>query len=330
MPVVLGISILLSILTTLFIGSTTSMLLGSRETSLIVPYWIMQAWVATAPFVILGFERNGIRKFYDSYVLHVEGRQASPRIPNQKALFKFDHAWKRSGFVFGQWVFLFLCPALFIWAFYEFRPFLEVHGGLKIGGEAFFNKSFAYALYAGILVSFGFRGVFRSCVAIHKVVESSPPISVGHADTAGGLAFIGRLAGAITLLFATGSLFLPLVAVTLEKADYSPLAVQIGTTMFAGTVFASFLFPILLTYFKLKPTFDRAQNEYLKRFEKYRDEALNASNLAECEKNLTVSKTMYGYASAMNAIPVRKDVAVWVTVSVLLPFALMVLGSKFH
>lgn len=190
----------------------------------------------------------------------------------------------------------------------------------------FLWTTYAYALFVGLVLSHGFMGPVLTVRLIDEVAALDLQIDPLHPDNLGGLSTVGYCAIRTTLLFSTGSLFLPLLF-RFSAAGGSPLLIFGFTAIYIATILATFVYPTLRVNRRAQTLREAALDDLRERY--YATErkmaAPDSDDLAELNRRLELQRiqTKYDNYNAVSLYPLQVSIIVRLIGSVVLPLAFM-------
>jgi len=191
-------------------------------------------WIGIGPYLIYLYDSKALPSFFKG----LDGVLGNSDIA-EKLKIKYLRIFSKKFF----WLTIIWCLLLQI-GYFSSREFLSVLN-IRYFSFMFFLVA-AYIVWVGLLTSIGFWGVLVTIGLIREASGRIAVINPFHEDGFGGLGRFGRLAITTTLLFSSGSLYIPLLidvvtrGVKYNRVHYGLLAI------FVGSIAASFLVPIVL------------------------------------------------------------------------------------
>lgn len=189
-------------------------------------------------------------------------------------------------------------------------------------------------VWISVLTSIGFWGVFTTMLAIREISQEHLSIDPFHPDKLGGLSCIGYYAIGTTLLFSTGSLFLPVIFEFVSQGQAGGIAASIllfAVSMFSGFTLLSFLYPTIKTNRAAQSArykiLEKLRQEYalLLRSIKEKDERTAEQSGAYAKLNQVRSEYM-DYRK-MKLYPFEVEILIKLIISVILPFIVLLVDK---
>ena len=271
-------------------------------------------WIGIGPYLIYLYDSKALPSFFKG----LDGVLGSGDIA-KKLQAKYSRLFSRKFF----WLTIIWCLLLQI-GYFSSPEFLIILN-IRYLSFMFFLVS-AYLVWVGLLTSIGFWGVF---VTISLIIEASDKIAVinpFHEDGFGGLGRFGRLAITTTVLFSSGSLYIPLLidvvtrGVRYNRVHYGLL------TIFVGSIAASFLLPVILVTARAR----RIQREVLKRLsEDCFCGATPPSDDIREQIKLIHSRELHAAYMSVRLCPIKYDTFIKFFTSVLFPVVLLLADKYF-
>jgi hypothetical protein len=129
---------------------------------------------------------------------------------------------------------------------------LALEGGILGLGDVFYWLWLVIIVMIAILSSIGFWGVLVTILAIRAVSKESLRLDPLHPDKMGGLSTIGSYAIGTTLLFSSGSLYLPLGFQLASGSELATSFITLAALLFSAFILLSFLGPTLIIHQRAK------------------------------------------------------------------------------
>lgn len=179
----------------------------------------------------------------------------------------------------------------------------------------------AAALWTAVLGSIGFFGVLVTLLVVRRIAREPIAIDPIHPDRLGGIGCVGTYAIGTTVLFSTGSLFLPAGFLLAGTNPASRSLVYAAVFAFSGFVLLSFLYPTLAIHQQAKVARDRV----LYRLWREQRALRGAATDAESAKQLEHLQNEYAEYQGVHLYPFQTRILVELTSSVLLPLGFLLL-----
>lgn len=281
---------------------------GSVSTEFLVAYLFALTWLNLGPYFIWYYDRRLMPRFFErAHDLVVdEGRVEALRQHYQR-LFAHHH-W------------LLVAPLLGILvALFVFTPEGLPGSGLGGRGDAVYWLSVAGVVWTAILGGIGFFGVIVTSLVVRTIAKEDIVVDPIHPDSLGGIGCVGTYAIGTTVLFSTGSLFLPAGFLVADAPETRGL-VYTAVMAFSGFILLSFLYPTVKIHNKAKLAREQILYSLWKR-----QKVLRASNRPEDDALLERLQAEYGEYKGVHLYPFEIRILAELGTSVLLPLAFLIL-----
>lgn len=274
-------------------------------------------WMNIAPVLIWYYDERVLPRFF---------RDVSELIPPEQR----NSLSKKYGKYFSSHSTLLsvLFSTICVGVIYVNRGYLQSQGMVG-AGEVFIWTSYAYAAYfGGVLAAQGFTGPVAMILIVRDLCQMELQIDPLHPDNLGGLGVIGKVAISTTILYSTGSLFLPLLF-RFVSATSNPAIVVIALVIYLGGLIASFLYPTL----KVNREAQEVRNEELERlrtmYRQIQSEMADASasDTSELNKRLELQRIRQEFdkLNSVRLYPMEINILTRLGGSVILPLILLFL-----
>jgi len=274
-------------------------------------------WVNIAPYLIW---------YYDERVLPEFFAHLAELIPDEDERDKL--AKKYNGF-FAQHQ---LSVAIF-WGIalvaivYVSQPALRAQGMVGTG-KIFIWTTYAYAAYIGLVLGQGFVGPIATILLVRDISQYELKIDPLHPDNLGGLSTVGYVSIRTTLLFSSGSLFLPLLFYFSSEGGISTVIFGL-TGIYILTIFISFIYPTMLVNRRAQEYRDSVLEELREehsRIESSMKEP-NQDEISELNKRLELQRVQRNYENynSVSLYPLQLSILTRLLGSVILPILFMVI-----
>ncbi len=284
----------------------------------ILSYALVWVWAAFGPYWIWYYERKLMPAFYSRLRTLLADPTVIPRM---------EYAWRRE---FSRKYLLASAPwSLFLLVTWFYCVPSLSRGGIGGLADPVFWVTTLAVLWLGVLTGIGFWGVAVTVRAIHAVTHHRLRIDPWHPDGLGGLSSVGYYAIGTTLLFSTGSLFLPLA---FQLIDWdSPLAVLVpgAVVLFSGFIGLSFVWPTLAINREATALRDarldalRDEHETLTR--NVENESLDDMAMIRTYLRINRVSSQYQILESMMLYPFKVSILARLVFSVVLPFVFIFL-----
>lgn len=187
-------------------------------------------WVNIAPYLIWSYDEKVMPEFFDRFLdITAEPDEFTQLARKYSRFFGRPHV--------GAAVFWAVAIVLVAWAGI---PVLHQQGMAGL-----MPVVYAYAVYIGIVLAGpGFMGPIVTLLLVREVAQLRFDIQPLHPDQLGGLSNVGYYSIRTTLLFSSGSLFLPL-AFRLAAGGGRRTAIIVFVFVYILTIAATFVYPTI-------------------------------------------------------------------------------------
>lgn len=273
-------------------------------------------WVNVAPYLIWYYDERVLPEFFShlsELISDKDQRQQLARKYNQ------FFAKKRLS------VSLFWAIALMT-IVYASEPALRSQGMVGTG-EVFLWTTYAYAAYIGLVLGHGFVGPVTTILLIREVAQHELEIDPLHPDNLGGLSTVGYVSIRTTLLFSSGSLFLPLLFFFSSEGGISIVIFGI-TSLYILTILTSFIYPTTIVNRRAQEYRDSVLEDLRQEYseiEKSMEEP-NQNEISELNKRLELQRVQRNYENynSVSLYPLQLSILTRLLGSVVLPIFFMV------
>lgn len=205
------------------------------------------------------------------------------------------------------------------------EPVLQAQGMIG-SGQIFLWTSYAYAAYTGGVLGHGFVGPIVTLLLIQEITQYELEIDPLHPDNLGGLSTVGYVSIRTTLLYSSGSLFLPILFFFSSEGGVS--SVIFG---FAGiyivSIFISFIYPTTIVNRRAQEYRDSILEDLRQEYTEL-EQATNSpeeNEIAELNKRLELQRLQRTYENynSVNLYPLQLSILTRLAGSVILPIFFM-------
>jgi hypothetical protein len=284
----------------------------------LIAYSFALVWVNLGPYLIWYYDQKLLPEFFERAIDILPDREDLNSIERKYAAFFSRKFW----IVALPWSGL----LTLLWANLGALPDAGVLGE----NDPVMWIALAAVAWLGLLTGIGFWGVVATLLAVRDVCQRTLRIDPLHSDNLGGLSCVGYYAIRTTLLFSSGSFFLPLFFAILSRASQRllPLAIP-AVAIFSGFILLSFLYPTRITNTKAAISRDRILEELREKHARLvREISSNAQNMATkigLYLELYNLRNEYSDYKSMSLYPFEFDVLVELASSVALPVLFVLL-----
>jgi len=200
--------------------------------------------------------------------------------------------------------------------------------GMVANGTVFMWTTYAYAIYIGAVLGQGFVGPITTILLIREVSNLELEIDPLHPDNLGGLSTVGYVSIRTTLLFSSGSLFLPLLFFFSSEGGVSTIIFGF-TGIYILTIIVSFMYPTALVNRRAQEYRDsiledlRQQNIEIEE----KTQGPEKNQISELNKRLELQKVQnkYDNYNSVKLYPLQLSILTRLAGSVILPVLFMLL-----
>jgi len=209
----------------------------------LIAYVMSMIWLNLGPFLIWHYDQRLQPDFFN---------KVSDIVTDQERLnalaTKYGNLFRKKFWILTvPWTLIIAC----VWA--TSLNGLSLEGGILGLRDIFYWLWFAIIILIAIISSIGFWGVLTTILAIRGVSkEKSLRLDPLHPDKMGGLSTVGSYAIGTTLLFSSGSLYLPLGFQLASGSELATSFVYLAALLFSAFILLSFLGPTLIVHQRAK------------------------------------------------------------------------------
>ena len=236
------------------------------STGFLVAYLSALLWLNLGPILIWYYDERLLPNFFHKILDIVPHRRKVRALAE-----KYDRLFSKK-----YWIIVIPWNILLIYAFLGSQDVL-VQGGLLGYADVFYWILFAGAVWTLSLTGIGFWGILVMLLAVSEISRQSLRIDPLHPDKLGGLSCVGYYAIGTTVLFSSGSLFLPLVFQLTTETNVASIYIYLATSVFSFFILLSFLYPTVRIHGKAKAARDSILDRLRKRHARLNSE-LDISN----------------------------------------------------
>lgn len=238
----------------------------------LISYIFVLIWVTLGPYMIWYYDEKLLPNFFF---------RASDIVPSPKKLKllaeKYDKLFSQKFWVITlPWIIL----LLIIWQYS--LPTLSAKAGIFGIRDVWYWIGLVGIFWISLLTSIGFWGVLTTLLAIKEISNEQLNIDPLHPDKFGGLSCVGYYAIGTTILFSTGSLFLPAAFQLVAENEILIPYVYLAVFLFSIFILFSFLLPTIVIHQKAKfvrdNILDKLRKDYHTLSQKIKNKHQNLTN----------------------------------------------------
>jgi hypothetical protein len=203
-----------------------------------------------------------------------------------------------------------------------------INQGMVGSGAVFMWTTYAYAIYIGAILGQGFVGPITTILLIREVANLKLEIDPLHPDGLGGLSNVGYVSIRTTLLFSSGSLFLPLLFFFSSEGGISTIIFGF-TGIYILTILVSFIYPTALVNRRAQEYRDSILEDIRQQYVEVEQKTQGAEkdNISELNKRLELQKLQNKYDNydSVRLYPLQLNILTRLVGSVILPVLFMIL-----
>jgi hypothetical protein len=279
----------------------------------VIPIIIVIFFMNFAPLLIWYYETRLMQEFFHKIV---------DLIPERKTLDDLNEKSHRF-FARGSWIMAILWGGFLLATFLMINPLLHYAGvfGVQDPWYWVFLAAFIWLLY---LHGVGLSGVMTTIMVSRAISTMTFEIDPMHKDKLGGLSAVGYYSIGTTLLFACGSLLIPVVVQFVTSAAVSTTPLFTAVSIYTIFILLSFLYPTL----KINSQAKRQRGEILDRLKReYKELELELQYPGKKHKarlegyfELNRIRSLYEDYRDLKLFPFKTEIIAQLVSSVLLPF----------
>lgn len=274
-------------------------------------------WVNIAPALIWHYDERVLPEFFS---------HLSELIPNKEK--RKDLAKKYNQFFAKHRISITLFWTIaFVTIVYTSEAAL-VDQGMVGTGSIFIWTTYAYAIYIGAVLGQGFVGPITTILLIREVSNIELEIDPLHPDNLGGLSNVGYISIRTTLLFSSGSLFLPLLFFFSSEGGVSTIIFGF-TGIYILTILISFIYPTTLVNRRAQEYRDSILEDLRQQYLDIEAKTQDPENdrISELNKRLELQKVQnkYDNYNSVRLYPLQLNILTRLVGSIVLPILFMLL-----
>lgn len=273
-------------------------------------------WVNVAPALIWLYDQIVLPQFFEKFAEINPDRQELKDLSRRYNDFIADPPFV---------LFLFWAVGMLVVA-WAGTPVLKAQG-MSGDGTPFLWLSYVYAVYmGGVLGEAGTAGITATLLMIREISDLSFEIQPLHPDQLGGLSNVGYYALRTTLLYSSGSLFIPLGFSLLAGPSNTYLIVTI-ISVYIASVLIIFVYPTVKINRKASEMRNEILDELRSRMQEIRQDLASgeSDDIEEVSKQLELERTRSKYEDYKNVrlYPLQIDILLKLIASILLPLIMI-------
>ena len=287
---------------------------GIIPSRFIIPFLLALLWVNISPYLIWYYDQALLPGFFDRAEYLVHKQDILARLAR-----KYDTLFaNRSWILTIPWIIL-------IVAIVNPLDFILKNAGVIYGFHDPWYWLFMFAvIWVAFLAGVGSWGVVTTLLALREFGKSELVIDPLHHDNRGGLSCVGYYAIGTTVLFASGSLLLPLAFALALRASVSTFLL-IAVAIYSILILLSFIYPTFTVNQKARTLRDLALEKLKKKHDQLQEELEKGTikqNTKMIALYLELHKTRMEYEGyrQVNLYPLNMDILATLVSSVMLPF----------
>lgn len=293
-------------------------------TTFLIAYILGMIWLNLGPFLIWHYDQRLQPDFF---------KKVSAIVPDQERL---NALATKYGNLFRKRFWILTVPwTLIVTAVWVTSiSGLALEGGIFGLGDVFYWVWFVIIFITAIVSSIGFWGVLVTILAIRGVSrEKSLRIDPLHPDKMGGLSTVGSYAIGTTLLFSSGSLYLPLGFQLASGSELATSFIYLAALLFSAFILLSFLGPTLIVHRRAKSIRNTALGELREKYTEQshtldiNDENSMAANI--CYLKLSRIRSEYLDYQNVKLYPFEVGILVKLITSVVLPLLFLLIKQGY-
>jgi hypothetical protein len=201
-----------------------------------------------------------------------------------------------------------------------------IEQGMVGNGSVFLWTTYAYAIYIGSILGHGFNGPVTTILLVREVSNLELEIDPLHPDNLGGLSNVGFVSIRTTLLFSSGSLFLPLLFFLSSEGGVATIIFGI-TSLYILIIIVSFVYPTALVNRRAQEYRDSVLEDLRQQYAdiEKKTQGLEKDQISELNKRLELQKVQnkYDNYNSVKLYPLQLSILTRLAGSVILPILFM-------
>lgn len=200
--------------------------------------------------------------------------------------------------------------------------------GMSGSGEIFLWITYAYAGYVGGVLGHGFIGPITTILLIREVTQYKLEIDPLHPDGLGGLSTVGYVSVRTTLLYSSGSLFLPLLFYFSSAGGMSSVIFVIAG-IYVLSILISFIYPTAIVNRRAQQYRDSILEDLRQQYIEIEEnmDVPQVDDVTELNRRLELQRLQKKYENydSVNLYPFQLSVLTRLAGSIILPILFMLI-----
>ena len=296
-------------------GAYTALHLESWSGSFIYASALGLLWVNVAPALIWYYDERVLPEFFSHLSELISDQQKREELAKKYNEFFATHRLSIALF----WT------VAFVSIVYTSETAL-IDQGMVESGSIFLWTTYAYAIYIGGVLGQGFVGPITTLLLIREVTHHELEIDPLHPDNLGGLSTVGSVSIRTTLLFSSGSLFLPLLFFFSSEGGVSSIIFGF-TGIYIFTILISFIYPTAIVNRRAQEYRDSVLEDLRREYMDIDKKTQGPENdqISELNKRLELQKVQnqYDNYNSVKLYPLQLSILTRLVGSVILPILFM-------
>lgn len=288
----------------------------SISSSFIYAFVLGLFWVNIAPYLIWFYDERVLPEFFSHLSELISDREERHHLAKKYNDFFAQHRISVSLF----W------GAAAMTVIFVSEPVLRAQG-MTGNGEIFLWMTYGYAGYVGGILGHGFVGPITTILLIREITKYELEIDPLHPDNLGGLSTVGYVSIRTTLLFSSGSLFLPLLFYFSSAGGISSIIFGI-TGIYIISIFVSFIYPTTLVNRRAQEYRDSVLEDLRQQYAELEQtmKEPDQDEISELNKRLELQRIQRNYENynSVSLYPLQMSILTRLAGSIILPIFFIV------
>ena len=288
----------------------------------LISYIFALVWLTLGPYMIWYYDEKLLPSFFSKALDIVPSPQKLKLLAE-----KYDKLFSQKFWIVTvPWTIL-----LFIVWQYSL-PTLSAKAGIFGTRDSWYWIGLIGIFWISLLTSIGFWGVLTTLLAIKEISNEQLNIDPFHPDKLGGLSCVGYYAISTTVLFSTGSLFLPAAFQLVAENELLVSYVYLAVSLFSIFVLFSFLLPTVVIHQKAKSVRDNILDKLRKDYHMLAQKIKNKHQILTNENiliylHLSYLREEYLAYKNVKLYPFEIEIFAKLISSVVLPFVFLLIQN---
>lgn len=274
-------------------------------------------WVNLAPYLIWYYDERVLPEFFAHVSEIIPDENKREKLAKKYNDFFAEHRLSVS-------IFWTIATVTII---YTSQSTLLGHG-MTGTGSIFLWITYGYAVYVGAVLGHGFVGPITTILLVREITQHKLEIDPLHPDNLGGLSTVGFVSIRTTLLFSSGSLFLPLLFY-FSSSGGDPTIIYGFAGVYILTILASFIYPTTIVNKRAQEYRDSILDDLRQQYANVEQEVIGPDDdeIVELNKKLELQRIRNEFENynSVSLYPLQFNIITRLIGSIILPILFMVI-----